>query len=71
MNPASINRNKDKRLKFSLEVGSSIIDENFANRASELTKQPIEWVSPGVKNQLLMFNSLNDFKTDIKRMHKL
>ena len=35
-----------KRLKFNVEVGSSVIDDNY--RVSDLAK-PVEWVS-GIKN---------------------
>ena len=56
--------NKTKRLKFNVEVGSSVIDDTD-KRATNFEKSP-EW-NQGLRNQVLMFNSLNDFKTDIKK----
>lgn len=57
---------KTKRLKFNVEVGSSIIDDSGdKRRISKLEASP-QW-NQGLKNQVLMFNSLNDFKTDIKK----
>jgi len=61
---------KTKRLNFNVEVGSSVIDDTD-QRATNL-EASAQW-NGGLRNQVLMFNSLNDFKTDIKKqmMRKL
>lgn len=68
--PGMYPRAKTKRLKFNLEVGSSVIDDSYNKQRGSALDGSVEWVS-GLKNQVLMFNSLNDFKTDIKKMQKL
>jgi len=59
------NRAQTKRLNFNVEVGFSIIDEEDPKRATNFDKQA-DW-NAGLKNQVLLFNGLHDFKTDIKK----
>jgi len=54
-----------KHLKFKLEVGGSSLEKDNSKNVSNLEIVP-KW-NENVNNQVIMFNSLNDFNTDIKK----
>ena len=57
-------------MKFNLEVGSSVIDEDDQTLIAKNVSNGdsgVVWKSKAMGNQVIMFNSLNDFKQDINK----